>query len=133
MVHTNRTQLNDFFFQFRVAFLDANVDQLVDLYLEESIFFDVDGEVRGLKDIAEKFRAFFDTFRVTEYEVLEREENLIGDDHAYAIMRFRSTAQLVAEPSAPPLEFIGRSTEVMKRVNGDWYFLVDHASFPVKG
>lgn len=128
----NRPEAQDVFVQFREAFLTGSLDQMVDLYLEESTFFDVDGEVNGLSAIREKFRLFFEAVSITEYEVIERSETGIAPGFAIATMRFRSISRLRGDESAPPMSAYGRSTEVLTRVDGDWYFLVDHASFPVQ-
>jgi len=127
-----RPQAKDVFIQFREAFLAGDLNQMVDLYIEESTFFDVDGEASGLSAIREKFRLFFEAVEVTDYEVIERTEADIAPGFAVATMRFRSVARVRGDESAPPLNAYGRSTEVLTQVDGEWYFLVDHASFPVQ-
>lgn len=108
------------------AYRDGDVDTLTDLYEEDAVLYNIDGISRGRDEIRGAWQDFVDRFEVVDYNVLQREEESLGD---YAFGHMTMSASLRERGAADPVTVFARSTEITRRgADGGWRFLVDHAS-----
>ena len=111
------------------AYREGDVDTLADLYHVDAVLYNIDGISRGRDEIRAAWQGFADRFEVLDYNVLQREEESLGD---YAFGHMTMSALLRERGAADPFTVHARSTEITRRgADGGWRFVVDHASVEI--
>lgn len=116
--------------RFAAAFVADDLDALVDLYAEDGVLFNIGGPPAvGREQIRGALAGFLGAFDVLEFhhgaQHYETSGNLSAGWAQFAIT-------VVSRAGGPSFVIEGRSTTVAERIDGDWYYVHDHASLPAQ-
>jgi len=108
------------------AFVDQDVDALVDLYEAEAIFAvpAFDANARGSDEIRKVYEGFRELGKTDTVEIESRDSTTSGD---YAFAHMKGALHCHA-PDGSPMDIPFVATEVMHRgADGNWRYVIDHA------
>lgn len=124
--HADGAQLLDE--AFADAFVDDDLDALVSLYAPDAVLYNIAGPPAvGHDAIRAALAGFLGAFDVVAFQHLAPRYETSGN----LSVGYAEFAITVAPRAGGPTFVIsGRSTTVARRVDGDWYYVHDHASLP---
>ena len=114
--------------RFAAAFLENDVDAIVDLYAEDAVLFNIGGPPAvGRAQIRDAIAGFLGAFQVTAFQHSNQHYTTTG----HLSTGWAEFAITVAPRAGGPAFTInGRSTTVARKTNGQWLYVHDHASVP---
>lgn len=114
---------------FVAAMKAGDVDAVAALYAPDAVSYPPDAMVAtGRDEIRESWGSLLNEFDVEEIE-LPGAQHETRDDFSAAWGRFEMT--LVPKEGGDPVVMEGRFSDVAKRIDGKWQYLMDHSSMPL--
>jgi uncharacterized protein (TIGR02246 family) len=113
------------------AFRSNDPEKVAALYADDAVYFPTDQlALRGRAQIRASFVGFFAAFTVKEMHTAEVEHRTVGE---ISVSWGKWAGTLQPKAGGAPFTFEGRFTDISRRLDGKWLYVVDHASFPVSG
>jgi ketosteroid isomerase-like protein len=113
---------------FTKAFQANDLEAIVALYGPDSEMFPPDSmEAVGLDAIRASYAGFMNTHTIQKFEVIEAHHETHGN-LSFSWGRF--ALDMVPKAGGDAIHMEGRFSDVSKKVNGKWVYVVDHASVP---
>ncbi len=117
--------------RFQEAFNNEDIDRLMENYWDdpEVVFMPTDATImRGPEAIRAGYEAFFEGTNVKRFKLKKREYRVHGD-----VVVGWGRFELTTMPSlGPEVSIEGRYSEVIGKRDGEWVYLHDHASIPMR-
>jgi len=111
------------------AFKANDLDAVVALYAPDAVLFPPDAMVATGKDaIRQSYAGLMNNFTIQDITISDSHHDTKGD-LSFGWGMFSLT--LVPKAGGEPMHMNGRFSDVSKRVNGKWLYVVDHASVPL--
>lgn len=110
-----------------IAAIEAeDSETLASLYVEDADSYSPGTQhVRGRAAIAADWQEFFDAFEAIDLDIAPHGEAHADDIHAaWGVWTMTQTPAGGGEPFV----LTGRFTDVQRQIDGQWYYLADHAS-----
>lgn len=114
---------------FMNALLAGDAAAVGNQYAEDAVSYDVaTHSVFGPEGVAASWGEFFAQYKVLEVELFNNTTETHGDT-GVSWGEFR----MLVEPSGggEPLEMTGRFSDVSRNIDGNWLYVMDHASMPL--
>ncbi len=115
---------------FVAAVFAGDLEALAETYAEDAILYPVNGmSVRGRAEIRRAWDDFFRGRKVARFETSDVQRQTLGRDlvssglWTMTLVGANGTIQDVA----------GRFMDVVQRIDGLWYYTLDHVSLPAEG
>lgn len=116
--------------RFRQAFKSEDVDAIMAAYWNDpGLVVMPPGAmvINGPEGVREDFKNFFDGTRVKNFAFKKQEYRVYGD-----VVVGWGTFKIVTDPSlGPEVTIEGRYSQVAGERDGQWVYLIDHASLPI--
>jgi uncharacterized protein (TIGR02246 family) len=114
---------------FTKAFISNDLDAIVALYAPNAVMYPPDAsQARGKDEIRAGYAALLQANTIKEFQALDSTYESYGD---ISIGWGRWTITMVPKSGGDPIHMEGRFTDVAKRIDGKWFYIVDHASVPL--
>lgn len=115
---------------FVAAVFAGDLDALAETYAEDAILYPVNGmTARGRGEIRRAWGNFFRGRKVARFETNDVQRQTLGSD---LVSSGLWTMTLVGADGTIG-EVAGRFMDVVKRIDGLWYYTLDHVSVPTEG
>ena len=110
------------------AFQANNLDEIMVLYADNAVLFPPDAmEAVGKEEIRKSYAGLMERFTVQNFQVIEAHHEENGNV-SFGWGRF--AMDMVPKEGGEKVHMEGRFSDVSKKVNGKWLYIVDHASVP---
>ena len=110
------------------AFQDNNLDGIMALYADDAVMFPPDAmEAKGKDEIRKSYAGLMERFTVQNFQVVESHHEETGNV-SFGWGRF--AMDMIPKEGGEKVHMEGRYSDVSKKVNGKWLYVVDHASVP---
>ena len=111
------------------AFKANDLDAVVALYAPDAVLFPPDSMAANGKDaIRQSYAGLMNNFTIQDITITDAHHDTKGD-LSFGWGMFSLT--FVPKAGGEPMHMEGRFTDVSKRVNGKWLYILDHASVPL--
>ena len=113
---------------FTKAFQANDLEGVMALYGDDAELFPPDAmEAVGKDAIRADYKGLMDRFTIQNFKVIEAHHENNGNI-SFGWGRF--TMDMVPKTGGDPVHMEGRFSDVSRKVNGKWQYVVDHASVP---
>jgi ketosteroid isomerase-like protein len=114
---------------FTKAFQANDLEGVMSLYGPDSETFPPDSmEAVGLDAISANYGGFLNNNTIQKFEIIEAHHETHGN-LSFAWGRF--SMDFVPKAGGDPIHMEGRFSDVSRKVNGKWVYVIDHASVPL--
>lgn len=115
------------------AFLDAvsvgDADAVAALYSDDTVYYPIGSmEALGKEGVKADWGPFFDTYDVVSLELIDPQEEVLGD---VAVAWGLWSMTFAPKAGGASVTMAGRFIDMSKKVDGRWRYAVDHVSVPL--
>ena len=110
------------------AFQANDLDGIVALYADDAEMFPPDAMVaKGKQEIRQSYAGLLERFTIQNFQVTEAHHENTGNI-SFGWGRF--AMDMIPKGGGEKVHMEGRFSDVSKKINGKWMYIVDHASVP---
>jgi ketosteroid isomerase-like protein len=110
------------------AFQANDLDSIMALYADTAEMFPPDSmEAKGKEEIRKSYAGLLERFTIQNFQVLEAQHETNGN-LSFGWGRF--AMDMLPKGGGEKVHMEGRFSDVSKKINGKWMYVLDHASVP---